>query len=96
MRTENNRDEVMQKLVTSPLFIKIYARKKCFKKLTENQLNSFRQMTTIAGEAPETDSEDEQYLFNLSYAKVRKFEFYNFGTKILENIEIFFDCDEYS
>lgn len=27
-------------------------------------------MTTYAGEAPETDSEDEQYLFNLSYAKV--------------------------
>lgn len=25
----------------------------------------------VEGEAPETDSEDEQYLFNLSYMKVR-------------------------
>lgn len=25
----------------------------------------------VDGEAPETDSEDEQYLFNLSYMKVR-------------------------
>ena len=27
-------------------------------------------MATYPGEAPETDSEDEQYLFNLSYMKV--------------------------
>lgn len=27
--------------------------------------------TYVDGEAPETDSEDEQYLFNLSYLKVR-------------------------
>lgn len=27
--------------------------------------------TYVDGEAPETDSEDEQYLFNLSYMKVR-------------------------
>lgn len=26
--------------------------------------------TYVEGEAPETDSEDEQYLFNLSYLKV--------------------------
>lgn len=26
--------------------------------------------TYVEGEAPETDSEDEQYLFNLSYMKV--------------------------
>lgn len=26
--------------------------------------------TYVDGEAPETDSEDEQYLFNLSYMKV--------------------------
>lgn len=28
--------------------------------------------TYVDGEAPETDSEDEQYLFNLSYMKVMK------------------------
>lgn len=27
----------------------------------------------VEGEAPETDSEDEQYLFNLSYMKVQNF-----------------------
>jgi len=27
-------------------------------------------MTTFAGEAPETDSEDEQYVFNFSYTRV--------------------------
>jgi hypothetical protein len=29
-----------------------------------------KMATYIEGEAPETDSEDEQYLFNLSYMKV--------------------------
>lgn len=33
----------------------------------------------VDGEAPETDSEDEQYLFNLSYMKVL-----SSATKIIE------------
>lgn len=31
----------------------------------------------VDGEAPETDSEDEQYLFNLSYMKVNHFSNFN-------------------
>lgn len=39
--------------------------------------------TYIEGEAPETDSEDEQYLFNLSYMKVR-FSFHEKYKNIIE------------
>lgn len=37
--------------------------------------------TYVDGEAPETDSEDEQYLFNLSYMKVCFFAKYLIARK---------------